>query len=61
MNSLLENYGGEMTLEEDTYEAARTQALKLDISPAYGFREEHDSSETECTMFDAMKGEYIEQ
>ena len=55
----LNDYGGEMTLDEEAYEVAREQVEKLGIVAEYAFREENDHSVTESFMFDAMTGQYI--
>ena len=56
---LLDNYGAEMTLDEEAYEVVREQAAALGIPAEYDFREEHDNSMTESFVFDAMTGQYI--
>ncbi len=55
----LHDYGGEMTLDEEAYEVVREQAVKLEITPEYIFREENDHGVTESFMFDAITGQYI--
>lgn len=56
---LLDNYGAEMTLDEEAYEVVREQAVSLGIPAEYDFREEHDNSVTETFVFDAMTGQYM--
>ena len=56
---LLENYGAEITLDEEAYEAVREQVAELGIPAEYDFREEHDNSVTQTFLFDAMTGQYI--
>lgn len=56
---LLENYGAEITLDEETYDAVREQAAALGIAAEYDFREEHDCSVNETFVFDAMTGQEI--
>lgn len=55
----LNDYGGEMTLDEKEYEVVRGQMAELGIMSAYAFREENDHSVTESFMFDAIIGQYI--
>lgn len=59
MAERLDEYGGEMSLDEEAYMLAREQAEELGIAAEYDFREEHDNSVTECFTFDAMTGQYI--
>ena len=56
---LLDNYGAEMTLDEESYEVVREQAAALGIPAEYDFREEHENRVTESFAFDAMTGQYI--
>lgn len=59
LTDLLDNYGAEMTLDEEAYEVVREQAVALGIRAECDFREEHDHSVTETFVFDAMTGQYI--
>lgn len=55
----LNDYGGEMTMDEKAYEAVRGQMAELGIMSEYAFREENDHSVTESYIFDAITGQYI--
>lgn len=58
MKDLLDQYGAEMTLDEETYEIIRDKVGKLGIVSSYDFREEHDFSRKESFVYDAMTGQY---
>lgn len=55
----LNDYCGEMLLDEEAYEAVREQAAELGIISEYDFREENDHSTTMSFTYDAIKGQYI--
>ena len=58
LKDLLDQYGAEMTLDEETYEIIRDKVGKLGIVSSYDFREEHDFSKKESFVYDAMTGQY---
>jgi len=55
----LENYGGEITLDEEAYELARNQMKQLGIQPSYDFNDNCDSAVRKSYRFDTMTGQYI--
>ena len=55
----LENYGGEITLDEEAYKLAREQMKKIGIQSSYDFNDNNDSSVRKTYSFDAMTGQYI--
>ena len=55
----LNDYNGEMTLDEEAYGTVREQVAELGIMSEYVYREENDHSVTESFMFDAATGQYI--
>ena len=55
----LETFGGETTLDVETYEVIRKQIADLGIIPEYDFREGNDCAVRNSYLFDAMTGQYI--
>jgi hypothetical protein len=55
----LETFGGETTLDEETYEVVRRQAAELGISPEYDFSEGNDCTIRSSYLYDAMTGQYL--
>lgn len=57
---LLEGYGGETTLTEETYPEAVAQMEGLEILSSFDYREDHDSTVCEQFVYDPVAREWLE-
>ena len=53
---LLENYGGETTLNEQTYSEAAMQIKDMEILSSFDFREKNDSTVRETFIYNPAIG-----